>query len=536
MSKKINLFNKIFYLLAGIILGIILQRIISYNELNKNVRKFQDVLSYTDKYYVDKVNNNKLIAAALNGMLSKLDPHSIYIPPKQLVNVQDDFRGEFDGIGIEFQIINDTITVVSPINGGPSRKLGIQPGDKLLKINSKSAIGLTNDEVRAKLRGKAGTKVKITIMRYGVKNPITYEITRAGIPLYSVDTHFIYHDSIGYISLNKFSETTYQEITDAMKDLKKHGMKELVLDLRGNPGGLLNQAVKVANLFIDGNKKIVYTIGRRSEFDEEYYATAKAPYKNLPLIILVNNGTASASEIVSGAMQDWDRALIVGETTFGKGLVQNQYLLPDNSALRLTIARYYTPSGRLIQRNYKGLKSIAEYYEDAGNDSEANGNNINHLEEKNPRLKKYHTHDGRTVYGNGGITPDYIIKTPDITNYTMELLKNNLFYQFILNYLDHHKNKIKSTYGNDLKKFAAEFHFSNSDIQNFIHFAAAKKVKFVNEDFNKDKSYILTRLKSEIARIYWQNKGWYYVMMGTDNQFQKAIMLFNEEEKLANLK
>jgi carboxyl-terminal processing protease len=536
MFNKIRLRSSIFFLLAGFIVGFFIQKIISYNSLGLAARKFQDVLSYTDKYYVDKVDNNKLVTAALNGMLSKLDPHSVYIPPQQLSDIQDDFKGEFDGIGIEFQILDDTITVVAPITGGPSERLGIQPGDKIIKIDNLSAIGMSSDEVRNKLRGKAGTNVNISIIRYGVKNPIIFKITREKIPLFSVDAHFIYQDSIGYVSLIRFSETTFDEMSDALKELKRQGMKYLVLDLRGNPGGLLNQAVKVANLFIDGGKKIVYTKGRKAEFDEEYDATDNAPFKDLPLIILVNKGSASASEIVSGAMQDWDRALIVGETTFGKGLVQDQFLLPDNSALRLTMARYYTPSGRLIQRNYKGLKDFAEYYEDAGNDNEANGNNINHTEEKDSTLKKYKTHDGRIVYGNGGITPDYIIKMNNITNYTTELLKNNIFYQFALNYLNGHKNKIQSEYNNNLLLFANKFYFVSNDIQNFIKFADSKNIKFVNKDFNIDKNYILTRLKSEIARTFWKNKGWYYIMLGADNQFQKAITLFNEEKKLANLK
>lgn len=535
-SSKIKISFIILILFLGIILGTQIEKVFSDDSLQNSILKFSDVLTYTEKYYVDKVDTQKLVAAAINGMLDKLDPHSVYIPSKQMQDIEESFKGDFEGIGIEFQIISDTLTVVSPISGGPSEILGIQPGDKIVAINDSSAIGITDDEVRTKLRGKAGTKVIVAIVRYGVKNPINFEITRARIPLYSVDAALMYNSNTGYISLSRFSETTYSEMSKALAKLKQRGMDQLVLDLRGNPGGLLDQAVKVANLFIGNGKKIVYTKGRRSEFDEEYNATEPAPYKDLPLVILVNKGSASASEIVSGAMQDWDRALIVGETTFGKGLVQRQFTLPDNSAFRLTIARYYTPSGRLIQRDYKDLKNWNEYYADAGKNNEPTGNNIEHTAEKDTSLPKYKTADGRTVYGGGGITPDYILPTSNLTEYSMNLLKQNLFYQFILEYLDSNKKSIEEKYGNDLNKFAEGFSFSKKEIQNFINFAGIRGVKYVEKDYDKDKIYIADRLKAEIARTFWKNDGWYKVMLGEDNQFQKAVTLFDEAKDLAKLK
>jgi len=528
----------IIILFLGIILGTQIHKVFSDDNLNDSLTKFDDVLTYTQKYYVDKVDTQKLVVAAINGMLDKLDPHTVYISAKQMQSVEESFKGDFDGIGIEFQVVNDTLTVVSPIIGGPSYALGIMPGDRIVKINDSSAVGITNEEVVTKLRGTAGSKVNVTIVRAGVKKPLNYEITRAKIPLYSVDTHFMFNKTTGYISLSKFSETTFDEMTKALSDLKKQGMQQLVLDLRGNPGGLLDQAVKVANLFIDGGKKIVYTKGRKSEFDEEYDADEPAPYKDLPLIILVNDGSASASEIVSGAMQDWDRALIVGETTFGKGLVQRQYPLPDNSALRLTIARYYTPSGRLIQRDYKDLKNFKVYYEDAGKNNEPSGNNIEHKAEAkaDSALPKFKTHDGRTVYGGGGITPDFIIPSAKISDYTIDLMKKNIFYQYTLNYLDANKNNIKKEYGNNLNKFVNEFSFSQNDLNNLIKFASSKGIKYSEKDFNKDKDYIVARLKAEVARSFWQNKGWYEVILRVDNQFLKAATLFNEAIKLAGLK
>ena len=525
-------------LVLGIVLGTQIHKVFSDDNLQDSLAKFDDVLTYTEKNYVDKVDTQKLVDAAINGMLGKLDPHTVYIPAKELQSIDESFKGNFSGIGIEFQILNDTLTVVSPISGGPSEMLGILPGDRIIKINGKSAIGITDEEVAKKLRGSEGTKVNVSIVRYGVTKPIDYEITRAKIPLYSIDSHFMYNENTGYISLTKFSETTYDEMAKAIADLKKQGMQQLILDLRGNPGGLLDQAVKVANLFIDGGKKIVYTKGRRPEFDEEYDADKPAPFKNLPLIILVNKGSASASEIVSGAMQDWDRALIVGETTFGKGLVQRQYPLPDNSALRLTVARYYTPSGRLIQRDYKNLKNTEEYFADAGKNNEPNGNNLNHTAEakQDSALPKFKTHDGRTVYGGGGITPDYIIRSNSITNYTTDLLKNNIFYQFVLLYLDNNKKSLEKQYGNDLNKFAKDFSFTEDQLHDFISFAGSKGVKFSQKDFDKDKNYIAARLKAQVARTFWGNNGWYDVILREDDQFEKAVLLFPEAKELAGLK
>jgi carboxyl-terminal processing protease len=533
---KSNISFSFIVLTIGIILGILIQKVFSDDNLRESILKFNDVLTYADKYYVDKVDSEKLVTAAINGMLSKLDPHSVYITAKQMQSVEDSFRGDFEGIGIEFQILNDTLTVVSPISGGPSEALGIQPGDKILTIDNKNAIGLSDDDVRAKLRGRSGTKVGITLSRFGVKSPVKYEITRAKIPLHSVDSHFMYDDETGYISLSRFSETSFDEINRSLSDLKAEGMKQLILDLRNNPGGLLSQAVDISNLFISDNKKIVYTKGRRSEFNEEYNASKKAPYKDLPVIILVNSGSASASEIVAGALQDWDRALIVGETTFGKGLVQKQFPLQDNSALRLTIARYYTPSGRSIQRDYENLKDKDEYYKEAGKNDEKSGDNIKHTAEKDSSRPKFKTADGRTVYGGGGITPDFIIKTPDLSDYTISLLKENIFYQFILNYLSGNKKKLEDEYGSRLNDFVKHFSFNEKDIKSFNEFAKDKRISFSAKDFQKDKDYITARLKAEIARTFWKEDGWFRVLVDDDNQFKKGITLFNEARKFAKSK
>lgn len=525
----------IIILTIGIILGIQIEKVFSGDNFQDSIDKFSQVMRYTERFYLEDVDTQKLVESAINGMLDELDPHSVYIPAEQLTSVEESFRGDFEGIGIEFQIVNDTLTVVSPITGGPSEALGIMSGDRIIKIDGKSAIGITNEQVRNKLRGEAGTEVKVTIVRPGDDEQIEYTIERDKIPLFSVDAKLMVDDKIGYVSVSRFSETTFSEVKDALDDLKQKGMEQLILDLRGNPGGYLNQAVKIADLFIEDEKKIVYTEGRRSEFNEDYLASEKYEYEDVPLIVLVNRGSASASEIVAGAVQDWDRGLIVGETSFGKGLVQRQFELEDNSAIRLTISEYYTPSGRLIQREYKDKKDREEYYSELNEIEETEGENIEHTSEQDSLKPEFKTDGGRIVYGGGGITPDYIVKQGSSTDFTRNLLRKNVFYQFVRSYLDSNTDEISKKYGEDLDKFISEFNFSDSDMIKFLEVAENKEIEIDTEDLEEDKNYILTRLKAQVARNFWKNEGWYSVMIANDDQFQKAITLFDEAKDLADL-
>lgn len=522
-------------LTLGIVLGTQIEKVFSGDTLRVGIEKFNQVLSYTQSNYYEPVDTETLVNAAIIGMMDELDPHSVFIPAEQLKTVEESFRGDFEGIGIEFQIVNDTLTVVSPITGGPSEELGIRPGDRIIKINSKDATGITNDEVREKLRGPAGSKVSVTIFRLGVKEPVEYEITRAKIPLYSVDTHYMIENNTGYISVSRFSSTTFDEVNEALADLKKDGMKQLLLDLRGNPGGYLDQAFRMADLFVPGNNMIVYTKGRKPQYNEEYHASETSEYEKMPVVVLVNKGSASASEIVSGAIQDWDRGIIVGETTFGKGLVQRQYELPDNSAIRLTISEYYTPSGRGIQRNFKDKKKKEDYYSEISDREEEDGENFNHESEKDSTLPVFKTKGGRVVYGGGGITPDYIVSSKDITDYTTDILKKNVFYEFVLSYLDRKGDEIKSRFGDNLEKFVKEYSITENEIKNFIAFAGEKEVKFNEEEFIADSDYISARIKAQIARNYWKNKGWYSVLLKVDNQVSKALTLFDEAKDIAKL-
>jgi len=367
------------------------------------------------------------------------------------------------------------------------------------------------------LRGPKGTKVKVTILRPGVKELIDYVITRDKISIYSVDVAVMVAKDVGYISINRFSETTDREFKEAVEKLKARGMKKLILDLRNNPGGLLSEAVKVADEFLPEGKLIVYTKGRLSEYNEEFYATKEGTLEKIPVVVLVNQGTASGSEIVAGAIQDWDRGLVVGDTTFGKGLVQRQFPLNDGSAIRLTTARYYTPSGRLIQKPYEGKKYISSSEQTKKDTSKA----------------VYFTKIlNRPVYGGGGIAPDFVVKTQNLTDLSIDIRRHNLFYIFISNFMDENGNWIRKKYGNDFEFFKRDFQITDEMLDNFKNFVISKGVKWNESDYQKDLPYIKAILKAHVARFIWRNEGWYPIMLEVDEQFQKALELMPQAEKL----
>lgn len=539
MKKRFSIPMIVVLFFIAFIGGTQVNHLISGDNIYEQLSKFKDVLSYAEKYYVEDVDTKKLTENAITGMLSELDPHSVYIKAQQMQRVTEDFQGRFEGIGVEFAIVNDTITVVQPIGGGPSASLGIMSNDKIVRIDGKSSIKFSTDQVMKSLKGPKGTKVSVSIARSGVKELLEYEIVRDVIPLYSVDVSTMLNDDVGYINVTRFAETTNKEMVAALQKLKSQGMKQLILDLRSNPGGYLDQAVKMSDLFLDsdakGNpRKVVYTISRRPEFNEEYFAsTNNDEYEKMPLIILLSNSSASASEIVSGAIQDWDRGLIVGETSFGKGLVQKQFPLSDGSALRLTISRYYTPSGRLIQRSYENKE---KYQEEAFTRNEEEGENIEHKESTADSARpKFKTASGRVILGGGGITPDFIVKPGNITKYSIQLNRRNMFYEFITGYLTRNGDQIKNKYKSDLHVFNKKFIIDEILLNEFISFTKEKKIDFVEEDFKKDKDYIQARLKAYIARNFWNNEGWYSVLLGIDSQVKKAINLFPEAEKFARL-
>lgn len=540
MKSKISLWTVVALMGVSLFAGMEIRQLVSSDNVFDQSNKFREVLNLTEKYYVKEVDTKKLTESAVEGLLEKLDPHSVYIPPQAFEQVAEEFRGEFEGIGVTFTIRNDSILVVDTFGGGPSAKVGIQTNDRIVRIGDSSSVGWNNDQVKGHLRGPKGTKVKVGVHRPGTKELLDFEIIRDKIAITSVDIGMMVNDEVGYISVNKFSEKTDEEMESALKRLRAQGMKRLVLDLRANPGGLLEQAFEMADLFLDGGSKeaphkIVYTKARRSEFDEVYFAKTGQAYEKLPLIVLLSNYSASASEIVAGAIQDWDRGLIVGETSFGKGLVQRQWRLTDGSALRLTIARYYTPSGRLIQREYEG-KDKEEYQKEAFGRKEKEGENIDHKAEGDSSRPVFHTHAGRVVYGGGGITPDYVVKNAQLTALTQGILRRGLFDQFVTAHLDGKGLSIRSDYSKNWKKFRDSFVITDDILSGFRAYLESHETKIDEKEFEKDVTFIKTRLKATFARNFWGNEGWYPLMLQVDAQFQKAMSLFPEAEKIASLR
>ncbi|MCE5304181.1 MAG: S41 family peptidase [Chloroherpetonaceae bacterium] len=554
MQKKH--FLNIGLIALGLILGLLIQPVISGDNIYDQIKRLQEVLSTVVKNYVDPVDTQKISEAAIKGMLNELDPHSVYITSEEMKQVDEDFQGSFDGIGVQFDIMDDTIVVISPIAGGPSENVGIQSGDKIIKIDNENAVGINRDDVPKKLRGPKGTKVTVDIKRSNNPELLHFEIIRDKIPLYTVDASFIVDSTdIGVIVVNRFAATTHEELVDAAQKLSQQGMKKLILDLRGNPGGFLNQAVMMADEFLPGGDTIVYTKGRRPEFDELFTSTQGGLLENIPLIVLVNAGSASASEIVSGAIQDLDRGLIVGETSFGKGLVQRQYPLSDGAAFRLTIARYYTPSGRSIQRPYKDK---TEYRSLVGRIELQEGSNIGTaLEnvkkeiaaENAKKIKEgkknevinidsipiYYTRSRRTVLGGGGIIPDYIVKSDTLTNLTVDLRRNRIYYEYYDKYLNNGK-EIKEKYGEDFTSFLRNWHPTQKMMNDFRKVAEEKDVKWNDSLFAIDQQFIETEIKGTIARSLWDRNAYVQIYYQNDKQLNTAKNLFNEAKKIAEKK
>ncbi len=540
MKKRFSLATVSALILVSMIAGMGINKLISADNIYEQIKKFGDILSAAEKSYVDEVDTGKLTESAIVGMLNTLDPHSVYIPPRQFERVVEDFKGKFEGVGISFRILNDTITVVEPVAGGPSARMGVLSNDRIVKINDTSAIKWTDQQVMRTLRGPKGTRVKISIVRPSVKEILDFEIIRDEIALVSIDAALMITKDIGYIRVNQFKETTNSEMEKAFQKLQADGMKKLILDLRDNGGGYLEEAVRMADKFLDGGtvvspKKIVYTKARKVEFEESYNARSGDAYEKLPLIVLINNASASASEIVAGAIQDWDRGLVVGETSFGKGLVQRQWPLRDGSAIRLTVARYYTPSGRLIQRPYQG-KDKSEYQIEAFTREEQEGENLEHIEVKpDTSIPIFKTNSGRKVLGGGGITPDYIVKSEKVTGLVQTIWRRNLFYDFTKTFMEGPGFALREKYSKDYEIFKAKYQISNEMMSDFRKFIESKDIKIDEKEYSKDIDFLRMRLKAQIAQMIYGLEGSIGIMLGMDNQIQKALTLFPEASKIARL-
>jgi carboxyl-terminal processing protease len=487
--------------------------------INKE-RPVQEVLDLISRKYVDKENVDSLGASAIQTILSQLDPHSVYLPAQELKQANEDLEGQFFGIGIEFNIINDTINVVNVLDKGPSQKAGLLIGDQILKVNDSLVSGnhITAKKLRRLIGGDAGEKVTISILRDG--NQKRVNITRGPVPLYSLDAAYMIADTVGYIRLNKFSETTYQEFMNSLEKLKKQGMKSLILDLRDNGGGILIQATNIADEFLNDDKLITYTEGAHS-LKKEYRCDKDGEFEKGKLIVLINEGTASASEILTGALQDWDRATIVGRRSFGKGLVQEQYQLSDGAGLRLTVARYYTPLGRSIQKPYK--KGIEAYDHDLinrfKNGEMTSADSIKHTSEK-----EYTTATGKILYGGGGITPDVFVPfdTSSIEKNVMKVLMSGTLNQFVyLNFLKHQKQFKQYT---SPKMFEDKYVAEDSTL-NDLRLYAEKDSVFLNLKNPKEKALLQKQIKTLTAREIWNTEGFYEVHNNYDSTIRKALNL-----------
>jgi carboxyl-terminal processing protease len=514
--------------IAGVFLGIKFIPIISGNSsgkifsINGKYDKLNDVLNYIQDSYVDTISRKKLTEEAISSLLDKLDPHSAYISAEEFNDANDPLIGSFDGIGVEFRIQRDSITVMNVVPGGPSEGLGVLAGDRIVKVDGKNVAGIkiTNTEVMKKLKGKKGTKVKIAVYRRGVKNLIEFNITRDVIPTYSLDIAYMLTKNIGYIKLSKFSATTHEEFVNGLQKLKAKGMTKLVLDLRDNGGGYLQAAIDVADEFLEENKLIVYTQGAHRA-KSVVNSTAGGNFEQGQLVILINEFTASASEIVSGAIQDNDRGLIIGRRSFGKGLVQEQLKLNDGSAVRLTIARYYTPTGRCIQRSYKeGTEEYyTQFYENLLDTTSGNADTT-----KIPDSLKFKTPKGKIVYGGGGIKPDIFVPVDknESSKYFISLFNKGFILQFTFDYTDKNRQTIKKTYSN-AAAFIKGFAIDATTFADFMAYAEKNGVKKDDKNIAALSNYIKVYLKAYIGRNIYNDEGFYPVLKETDNTLQKAI-------------
>ncbi len=516
-------------LAAGVLIGANLSSgQVAFGEAD-GVAKFNQVLSLIRKEYVDTADEATLVEGAIQHLLSKLDPHSSYITASDRVEANEDLQGGFEGIGIEFNIFNDTLVVVAALSGGPSEAVGLRPGDKIIEADDQpmARVGLTNRDVLKALKGPKGTQVRIQVLRKGVKDLISFTIVRDKIPQTSLDAAYMLDAEIGYMKISRFAQTTYDEFQAALEDLRGKGLKKLILDLQGNPGGYMNQAIDIADEFLAKDKKVVFTKAKDRRYNSEALATAKGSFETGDLIVLVNEGSASASEIVAGALQDNDRALIVGRRSFGKGLVQSPFELQDGSEVRLTISRYYTPSGRSIQKPYGDGH-------DYGQDLALRFKKGEFFHADSVKFNdslKYRTAKGRTVYGGGGIMPDYFVPldTANTSRYLNELYNSNSIAEFTFAYTEANKATREKM---GCATFRNQFQVTDTMLSDLAATGSQNSVKSDGHELTSRKSLFELHVKAQIARRIWGNEAFYPIYNETNEVLQQAIELLKKAPEL----
>ncbi len=499
---------------------------------NIDARKLQLALYAISNLYVDSTDESKLVEHAIVGMLEKLDPHSTYTDPDETKEMTEPLQGNFDGIGIQFNMLTDTLYVIQVIPGGPSEKVGLMAGDRIIMVNDTLIAGvkMKNTEVMKRLRGPKNTTVCVKVLRNQVKEPIEFKITRGKIPMYSMDAAYMADAKTGYMKLNRFATSSADEFKEALKNLEKEGMENLILDLQGNGGGYLNIAIEIVDEFFDRDKLIVYTEGNKQPRDDAR-STARASFKAGRLVVLVDETSASASEILAGAVQDWDRGVIIGRRTFGKGLVQKPIPLPDGSMIRLTVARYYTPTGRSIQKPYeKGNqkqynRDLIERY----NRGELMSADSIHF----PDSLKYNTlNNRRIVYGGGGIMPDIFIPidTARYTDYHRKLVASGLINRLTMNYVDKSRSDLKKKYPKFIQ-YKQQFQVTDAMMQELVALADTEKIVWNEEEYRRSYPLIQLQIKALIARDLYDMAEYFRIINEDNPSFQEALRLINDEQR-----
>jgi carboxyl-terminal processing protease len=532
MARPLNTWLPFLFALilsAGMLIGFRLQKIYGGSTINAQIGgarsaasygTLEEVLRYIDAKYVNSIDRGKMEEEAISSLLQNLDPHSAYIPARDLQAVNDDLEGEFDGVGIEFMLLNDTIAVVNAISGGPSEKVGIRSGDKIIRVDDSLVAGvkIQNKGIVRKLRGKKGSSVKVGIKRVGIPNLLNFNVVRDKIPLYSVDAAYMAAPKVGYIKINKFASTTYKEFVDAVDDMVRNkAMQHLVIDLRGNGGGYLNAATKILDIFFQEQELLVYTKARDDD-RMDYKASGRPLYNLGNIAVLVDEGSASASEIMAGALQDHDRATIIGRRTFGKGLVQEQYELSDGSGLRLTVAKYYTPSGRCIQKPYSGNS----HYEDDITQRFKHGEMANQDSIKQTDTTKFYTDKGRLVYAGGGIMPDIFVPLDTTGQNAYFAAVAGFIPEFSYNFYEKNQLDIQANY-KTVEQFSANYTITPATLKEFALYAERNGEKQNPALFKQTESLISERIKAYIARRMFKESGFFYVINAKDKAYLKAI-------------